>query len=116
MIELIKSLMRTNSARLIAYASLAAVAGALKLAELAGVELSAENIAGVSGLAAVVATELIRRFVYSPATTQRIADRAAFTGNTDIGDPPEGPEKVSNPIGPARNYDESDLDLDDPDA
>ncbi len=33
---------------------------------------------------------LTRNAVYSPKTTQAIADRAAATGNTDIGTPPAG--------------------------
>jgi hypothetical protein len=32
----------------------------------------------------------IRQSVYAPDTTQAIANRAAETGNTDIGNPPEG--------------------------
>lgn len=48
------------------------------LAQLA--ELAAPLIAGL----------LIRQTVYSPVTTQKIADRAAATGNTDIGEPPSG--------------------------
>lgn len=41
-------------------------------------------------LAPLLAGLLIRQNVYSPATTQKIADRAAATGNTNIGDPPSG--------------------------
>ena len=41
-------------------------------------------------VAPFVAGLLIRQNVYSPDTTQKIADRAAATGNTDIGSPPEG--------------------------
>ena len=33
---------------------------------------------------------LTRNAVYSPKTTQAIANRAAATGNTDIGSPPSG--------------------------
>jgi hypothetical protein len=33
----------------------------------------------------------IRRTVYAPDTTQAIANRAAATGDTDIGTPPSGP-------------------------
>lgn len=43
-------------------------------------------------LAPLLAGLLIRQSVYSPATTQKIADRAAATGNTNIGDPPAGPD------------------------
>ena len=42
-------------------------------------------------LAPLLAGLLIRQNVYSPVTTQKIADRAAATGNTNIGDPPKGP-------------------------
>lgn len=43
-------------------------------------------------LVAIIATVLgIRQSVFSPRTTERIAERAAETGNTDIGDPPTGP-------------------------
>ena len=90
-LNLIKNLIASEPTRLVAYASALAIAGSLKLAELAGVTLSAEILAGVAGLAALVVTELIRRFVYSPDTTQKIADRAADTGDTDIGSPPAGP-------------------------
>lgn len=90
MIDFIKGLIAKSPARLIAWSSAAAVAGALKLAEMAGVELPPEVLTGVAALAALIATELIRRFVYSPNTTQAIADRAAATGNTDIGSPPSG--------------------------
>ena len=41
-------------------------------------------------LSPLIAGFLIRQRVYSPDTTQKIADRAATTGNTDIGTPPEG--------------------------
>lgn len=90
MIDFIKGLLEKEAARLIAYSSAAAVALALKAAEMLGVELSAEILAGVGALAALIVTELIRRFVYSSATTQALADRAADTGNTDIGSPPDG--------------------------
>ena len=39
----------------------------------------------------LIAGLVIRQNVYSPDTTQKIADRAAATGNTNIGEPPEGP-------------------------
>ena len=44
---------------------------------------------------------LTRNAVYSPKTTQAIADRAAATGNTDIGTPPAGPVPVEPPAPPA---------------
>lgn len=42
-------------------------------------------------LSPLIAGLLIRQQVYSPDTTQKIADRAAATGNTNIGEPPTGP-------------------------
>lgn len=41
-------------------------------------------------IAPLLAGIWIRFNVFSPATTQKIANRAATTGNTDIGDPPKG--------------------------
>ena len=42
-------------------------------------------------LVAIIATVLgIRQSVYSPKTTEAIAERAAETGDTDIGNPPKG--------------------------
>lgn len=98
----IKTLVEKEAARLVAYASAATVALALKGAELAGVELTSEILAGIAGLTVVIVTELIRRFVYSQDTTQKIADRAADTGNTNIGEPPSGdvpPPSGSTPQG-----------------
>lgn len=89
----IRTLVEKEAARLVAYSSTLAVAGALKLAELAGVELTSEILVGIGGLAVIITTELIRRFVYSTDTTQKLANRAADTGNTDIGEPPSGEPK-----------------------
>ena len=50
-------------------------------------------VAGIGGLVALVSLGLAvwnRSKVFSPATTQKVADRAAATGNTDIGEPPTG--------------------------
>ena len=88
----VKGLIEKEAARLIAAATAATTAGALKLAEAFGVTLDATQLAAVGTIAALVATELIRRFVYSIKTTQAIADRAEATGDTDIGNPPEGPQ------------------------
>ena len=69
MTDLVKGMIAKEPARVIAWTSAAAVAGALKLAELLGVgPLPAEVIAGVSAIAGFAATEVIRRYVYSPAT------------------------------------------------
>lgn len=71
-IDALKSLIAKEPARLIAWASAGATAGALKLASLAGVELTPEVIAGVSAIAGFVASELIRHFVYAPATVEAV--------------------------------------------
>lgn len=89
-LSIVRSLVQKESARLIAYSSAVAVAAALKVAEIAGVTLTAEILAGVSGLAVLVTTELIRRFVYSQATVEKIASEAAATGNAEVGPPPSG--------------------------
>ena len=57
------------------------------------VEEQAVIAAGIGALAALVSVALAiwnRRSVFSPKTTQAIANRAAATGNTDIGNPPSG--------------------------
>lgn len=41
-------------------------------------------------LSPLIAGLVIRQNVFSPPTTQAIADRARDTGNTDIGEPPAG--------------------------
>jgi len=43
-------------------------------------------------LAPLIAGLLTRFQVFSKDTTQKIADRAAATGDTDIGSPPQGPQ------------------------
>lgn len=105
MIGFIKELVKTNAARLIAYSGAVAVAAALKGAELVGIKLTAEVLVGISGLAVIIATELIRRFVYSIDTTQKVTDRAAATGNTDIGEPPSGEVPTKNPEYPDPKFD-----------
>lgn len=72
-IDFIKSLIAKEPARLVGYGSAAAVAVALKAAELAGVILPADVIAGISAIAAFVVTELIRRLVFAPATVEAMA-------------------------------------------
>lgn len=47
----------------------------------------------------------VRQSVYAPVTTQKIADRAAVTGNTNIGEPPTG--NTMTPVGPSLDIDES---------
>jgi hypothetical protein len=89
-LDFIRGLVSKEAARLISYATAAAVAGALKAAEFAGVTLSAEAIAGVAAIATVIATELIRRFVYSTDTVTKIAAEAAASGDPAVGPPPSG--------------------------
>ena len=86
----VKDLIAKSPARLVGYGSAIAVAGALKLADLLGVSLPTDVLDGVQAIAAFAVIELIRRFVYSPNTTQNIAIRAAVTGDIDIGSPPKG--------------------------
>jgi hypothetical protein len=88
-------LLEREAARVTTAAAAAATAAALALAAQLGVELTPEVVAAAAAIAAFVANEVIRRLVYSIRTTQAIADRAAATGDTDIGKPPEGP--VANP-------------------
>lgn len=53
-------------------------------------------------LSPLIAGFIIRQQVYSPVTTQAIANRAAVTGNTDIGEPPSGdtsgPDTTTGPV------------------
>lgn len=90
LIDFVKGLIAREPARLVAWSSAIAVAGALKLAQLLGVEFNAEILAGVSAAAALLVTELIRRFVFSPATVDAIAAGAAWTGDPTVGPPPSG--------------------------
>lgn len=73
----------------------AVIAGAVRVIlhafVLAGIlALDAPLLAGISLAIEVVLTLFVRQNVYNPVTTQKIANRAAATGNTDIGDPPAG--------------------------
>lgn len=67
-INIIKELIAKEAARLVAYGSAAAIAGALALANLIGVQLTPDVIAGVGAIAAFIVTELIRRLVFSAAS------------------------------------------------
>ena len=92
MLDFIKGLIAKEPARLVGWGSTIAVAGALKAAELLGVTLSPDVLAAISVIAGFAISEAIRRFVFAPATVQKIADAASGTppGGTDIGKPPEG--------------------------
>lgn len=91
MLEIIRGLLEREAARIVNYAAAGAVAASVWVAGRLGLELTTEVTAGISAIAVFVATEVIRRLVFSIKTTQAIADRAAVTGNTDIGNPPKGP-------------------------
>lgn len=72
-IDLIKSLIAKEPARLIGWGSAAAVAGALQLAKMLGVELPVEVVTGVGAIAGFIVAEIIRRFVFAPATVEAMA-------------------------------------------
>jgi len=95
MLDFIKSLVAKEPARLVGWGSTLAVAGALKAAELIGVTLSADVLAAISVITGFVISELIRRFVFSPAKTEEIANNATYLPagtSVDIGNPPAGPQ------------------------
>lgn len=89
-LDLIKGLIAKSPARLIGYGSTLATLAAVFIAGKLGVTLDTDTLLAVGLFGAAIVTELIRRFVYSPQTTQAIAIRAADTGNIDIGSPPKG--------------------------
>ena len=84
--------MRTEPTFIIEMVRLAAIlAGAFGLVITA--DEQAALVAGVTGVIALVSVALAiwnRLKVFSPATTQKLVDRAAATGDTDIGSPPTG--------------------------
>ena len=93
MIEFIREQLQANPARIVGYASSLAVAGAIQVARQFGLELDAQAQAAISLLTGLVITELIRRFVFSPKTTQAIANASTFEEagtQIDIGNPPKG--------------------------
>lgn len=99
-VDLVKGLIAKEPARLVGYGSSLAVAGALKVAELLGVTVPADVLAAISLITGFVISELIRRFVYSPATTQIIANSATSlpAGSVvDIGAPPTGEPMLEKP-------------------
>jgi hypothetical protein len=92
-IQFIKDILAKEPARFVGYGSSLAVALALKLAEGVGVVLSADVLAAISLLTGFAISELIRRFVYAPATVQKVADAATDLPPgtpVDIGVPPSG--------------------------
>ncbi len=93
MIEFIKGLIAKEPARLVGWGSSLAVAAALKAAALIGVTIPPDALAAISLLTGFVISELIRRFVYAPASVQKIANAATSLppGSTaPIGTPPSG--------------------------
>jgi len=77
-------------ARFNGYGSAIAIAAALKIAELVGIKLDSTELVAAGAVGAFVVVELIRHFVYAPATVQKIADASAATGVPVIGSPPAG--------------------------
>jgi hypothetical protein len=73
-VEVVKGLVRREAARLVAWSGTAATAAVLFIAAQLGVELSAEFMAAVGVFAAAVMTELIRQFVYSRKTVEKIVE------------------------------------------
>lgn len=93
MLQFIRDAIAKEPARIVGYGSSVAVFIALKAAAGLGVELSLDVQSAISLLAGLVIAELIRRFVFAPATVQAIANEATNmpAGSTpDIGKPPEG--------------------------
>lgn len=93
MIDFVRNILKTEPARIVGYGSSAAVFVALQAAKAAGVTLTVDVQLAISTLAGFVIAELIRRFVYAPATVQAIANEATNQerGTTvDIGTPPSG--------------------------
>lgn len=93
MLDFLRQIILKEPARFIGWGSSAAVFVALQVAKQLGVELTVDVQLAISTIAGFVIAELIRRFVYSPATTQAIADAATYQipgSAVDIGSPPEG--------------------------
>ena len=92
MLDFIRGVIAKEPARLVGYGSSLVVALALKAAESLGVTIPADVLAAISLFTGFVISELIRRFVYPPATVQKIADAATtLPAGTpvDIGNPPD---------------------------
>jgi hypothetical protein len=69
-------------------AAVVAVLNALVL--LGVVSLTPEQIAGINIALVAVLGLFVRQSVFSQETTKRLVQRAAATGDTDIGNPPKG--------------------------
>lgn len=67
---------------------------AINVEEEAGLVVAATGVVGGVSIALSI---LARLKVFSAKTTQKIANRAARTGNTDIGEPPTG--DIEPPVG-----------------
>lgn len=87
MIELIKHLVETNAARLVAYGGAIALALASQVAKALGVELPPEVVTGIQAIGVFVATELIRRLVFAKQTVEQTADAAFQSGYSAAMDP-----------------------------
>ena len=74
MLDLIKGLLQTNPARFVSYATIAAVWLVVKGSEAIGAPLAADSevALAVATIVGFIATEVIRRLVYSPANVAQI--------------------------------------------
>jgi hypothetical protein len=75
-IAFLKAQFLANPARYIAYVSVAAITGAVKLSEALGSPMSADSntALAVGTIATFIVTELVRRFVYSPTAVAAIVN------------------------------------------
>ena len=73
-IGIVQGLIETNAARFIAYGGTAALAGVVWLGKYFNVELSPEITTGVQAAGVLVVTELIRHFVWSQRSVDKITE------------------------------------------
>lgn len=71
-LDLVKGLLATNAARVIAYGGVAALFIADRAAKLLGVDLTPEVVTAIQAIGVFVVTELVRRFVWSQASVEQI--------------------------------------------
>jgi len=94
LIDFARNVMEKEAARIATYGAGLVLAGAVWLGRQAQWELSAEVQGAVTFLALAIIGEVIRRFVFSKATTAKIANNATYLPPgtpVDVGNPPEGP-------------------------
>jgi hypothetical protein len=77
MLDFIRGLLQTNPARFVGYATVAATWIVVKGSELLGSPVAPESevVLAVGTIVAFIATEVIRRLVYSPAAVAKIIDQ-----------------------------------------